>query len=139
MAVTKTVLKLHQQEAVVKVAGTAASATIDLDVDLLPSSQTVGTPEVSIVGYHINAMSGATVTVTRNSVNVLTIPGPNVDTVQFNNMGFSDDIENDQDISVTIAGAEAQLYLILRKTAGYNNKIETATYGAHDDEAAVGS
>ena len=39
MAVTKTVLKKTHQEAVVKVAGTAAAATIDLGVDLLPAGQ----------------------------------------------------------------------------------------------------
>lgn len=141
MAVTVTTLKNTHQEAVVKVAGTAATGTIDIST-LLATGQALevgGTPTVSLIGYHVNALSGATITVSRNSVNVATIPGPNVDTVQFNNMGFVDNVEDDQDISVAIAGAEAQIYLILRKTGGYATKIEPATFGAHDDETAVGS
>jgi hypothetical protein len=49
----KTVLKKAHQEAVVKVAGTAASATISLASDLLHTNQVLiagGTPTVNIVG-----------------------------------------------------------------------------------------
>ena len=54
-------------------------------------------------------------------------------------MGFADTIQNTSDIVVTIAGAEAQLYLTLRKIGGYASKVETAVYGAYDDQTAVGS
>ena len=141
MAVTVTNMKVSHKEAIVKVAGTAATGTIDIST-LLSDNQALtvdGTPKVSIVGFHINALSGATVTVTRNSVNVITIAGPNVDTVQYNNMGFVDNIEEDQDIAVAIAGAEAQIYLILRKTDGFSSTHEPAYFGAYDDITAVGS
>jgi len=141
MAVTVTILKNTHQEAVVKVAGTAATGIIDIST-LVSTGQALeagGTPTVSLIGYHVNALTSASITVSRDSVKIATIPGPNVDTVQFNNMGFVDNIEDDQDISVAIAGAEAQIYLILRKTGGYATKIEPATFGAHDDETAVGS
>ena len=141
MAVVATTLKNTHQEAVVKVAGTAASASIDISA-LLAQGQALaagGTPTVALVGYHVTTMSGASVTIARNSVNIATIPGGINDYVRFNENGFVDNIEDDQDIDVTIAGAEAQIYLILRKTGGYATMIEPATFGAHDDETAVGS
>lgn len=143
MAVSTTVLKNNNQETVVKVAGTAASGVIDLDGgDITASSQALiggGTPTVAITGYHVILGDGATVTVSRNSVNILTFAGPIVDYGTFNSMGFVDNIEDDQDITVTIAGAEAQCYLILRKTDGWATKSEIASFGAYDDPTAVGS
>jgi hypothetical protein len=53
--------------------------------------------------------------------------------------GFVDNIENASDITVTIAGAEAQCYLVLRKVSGYATKVETAVFGAYDDQTQVGS
>src|SRR6056300_328517 len=143
MAVTTTVLKLHNQEAVVKVAGTAATGTIDLDGgDITATAQALisgGTQKVSIAGYHVILGSGATATITRNSVNVMTFAGPIADFGTFNSMGFLENTEEDQDINVVIAGGEAQVYLILRKTDGWETKVETATFGAFDDTTAVGS
>jgi hypothetical protein len=141
MAVTVTNLKNAQKDAIVKVSGTAATGTIDISA-LLADNQVLesgGTPKVTITGFHVNALSGATVTVTRNSVDILNIPGPNVDTVQFNQHGFVDNIEDDQDIEVTIAGAAANIYLFLRKTEGYKPTHEPAYYGAYDDPTQAGS
>jgi hypothetical protein len=53
--------------------------------------------------------------------------------------GFVDNVENTSDIVVTIAGAEAQCYLTVRKASGYATKVEPATYGAYDDETRVGA
>jgi hypothetical protein len=141
MAVTVTVLKNSHKDAIVKVSGTSATGTIDIST-LLSDNQALtvgGTPTVSITGFHVNALSGATVTVTRNSVDILNIPGPNIDTVQFNQYGFVDNIEDDQDIAVAIAGAAAQIYLFLRKTDGFSSTHEPAYFGAYDDITAVGS
>ena len=142
MAVVATVLRNTHQETIVKVAGTAATAPIDISAAIIAPGQALtsgGTPKVSIVGYVVSTLAGATVTVTRNGVNVITVPGGVNDVVRFNENGFMDNIQEDQNIDVTIAGAEAQIYLILRKTAGYSTKIEPATFGAYDDETAVGS
>ena len=142
MAVTKTVLKKTHQEAVVKVAGTAASATIDLAADLLPAGQALdgATQTVNLVGLQYVGLASSTITITRNSVNILTLGAEGEGTIEFAaGAGFVDTIENTEDIVVTIAGAEAQAYLILRKVGGYATKIETATFGAYDDETAVGS
>jgi hypothetical protein len=141
MAVAKTILKNTNQESVVKVAGTAASATITLSTDLVASTQDVTsppTPVVNIVGVQWVGLSGSTITITRNSVNILTLPGGGADYIEFG-AGFVDSIQNASDIVVTIAGAEAQCYLILRKVSGYYTKVETAVYGAYDDETRVGA
>jgi hypothetical protein len=142
MAVTKTILKNTNQESVVKIAGTAAATTIDLSVDLLASTQALDgdTQRVNIAGVQWVGLPDASITITRNSVNVLTLPGGGADYIEFAaGSGFVDNIENASDIVVTIAGAEAQCYLILRKASGYASKVETAVYGAYDNESAVGS
>ena len=76
MATAKTVLKKTDLEAIVKVAGTGAAETIDLAADLLPSSQALtvsGTPTVNIVGVQWTGASGGVITITRNSVVVMTL------------------------------------------------------------------
>ena len=141
MAVTVTNMKVSHKEAIVKVAGTAATGTIDIST-LLSDNQALtagGTPKVALVGYYVSTLSGASVTITRNSVNIATIPGGINDYVQFNMNGFVDAIEDDADIDVAIAGAEAQIYLILRKTDGFSTTHEPAYFGAYDDITAVGS
>jgi len=142
MAVTKTILKNTNNEAIVKIAGTAASATIDLQTDILASTQALegATQTVNIAGVQWVGLAAATVTITRNSVNVLTLPGGGADYMEFAaGSGFVDTVENTSDIVVTIAGAEAQCYLILRKANGYATKVETATYGAYDDPTRIGA
>lgn len=142
MAVVKTILKNTNQESVVKVAGTAAAATIDLSVDLLAGTQALDgdTQRVNIAGVQWVGLPEATITITRNSVNILTLPGGGADYIEFAaGSGYVDNIENASDIVVTIAGAEAQCYITLRKASGYASKVETAVYGAYDNESAVGS
>ena len=142
MAVTKTVLKNTNNETIVKIAGTAASATIDLQTDCLATTQAISgaTQTFNIVGFQFTGLPSSTITITRNSVNVTTVAAEGHDDVEFAaGMGFADTTENTSDIVVTIAGAEAQLYLTLRKIGGYATKVETAVYGAYDDQTAVGS
>jgi hypothetical protein len=142
MPVTKTILKNTNNETIVKVAGTAAAATIDLQTDCLATTQALNgaTQTVNIAGVQWVGLPNSTITITRNSVNILTLPGGGADYLEFAaGNGFVDNIEATNDIEVTVAGAEAQCYLILRKAGGYATKVETAVFGAYDDETAVGS
>ena len=141
MAVTKTIIKNTNLETVIKIAGTAGSATIDLQTDCVASTQATsgGTQTVNIVGFQFMGLSGSTVTVARNSVNVFTVPGDQPDYIDFEGRGYVDNVENSSDIVVTIAGAEAQCYLTLRKVSGYATKVETATFGIYDNQSVVGS
>jgi len=142
MAVTKTVLKNTNQETIIKVAGTAASSTIDLQTDCLASTQAISgaTQTVNIVACKLCGLNNSTITITRNSVNILTLNGADAGDLDFSaGYGFVDSIENTSDVVVTVAGAEAQVYLTLRKVGGYATKVETAVFGAYDDQTAVGS
>lgn len=142
MAVTKTILKNTNNETVVKIAGTDGGATIDLQTDLVASTQALAgaTQTVNIAGVQWVGLQNAAITITRNSVNVLTLPGGGADYLEFAaGNGFVDTVENTRDIVVNIAGAEAQCYLILRKVGGYATKVETAVFGPYDNESVVGS
>jgi hypothetical protein len=142
MAVRKVILKNTNLETVVKVAGTSGNVTLTLDTDLLASTQVkVGSVQtVNIAGVRWHGLAGSSITVTRNSVNVLTLPGdsPNSDAMAAGS-GYVDIEENTKDLVVAIAGAEAQVFLTLRKISGYATKVETATFGAYDDETRVGA
>jgi len=142
MPVAKTVLKKSHQEAVVKVAGTAASATISLASDLLHTNQVLisgGTPTANIIGMHWSGATGSSITVVRGGVTILSINAEQANNFDFEGLGFVDTVGNTSDIVVTIAGAEAAIYLQLRKVAGYDTKIETGLYGSYDDETRVGA
>jgi hypothetical protein len=142
MAVTKTILKNTNQETIVKIAGTAASATIDLQTDCLAATQALDgeTQTVNIAGFQFTGLASSTITIARNSVNVTTIAAEGHDSIEFiAGNGYAETTNNTSDIVVTIGGAEAQLYLTLRKIGGYATKVEPATYGAYDDETRVGA
>ena len=142
MAVRKVILKNTNQEAVVKVAGTAGSTTIDLSTDLVAGTQVASgdVQTVNIVGIRWVGLSGSSVTVTRNSVNILTLPGDAPNGLGMaEGIGYVDTEHNTHDIIVAIAGAEAQCYITLRKIGGYATKVETVVFGAYDDETRVGA
>jgi len=142
MPVTKTILKNTNNETIVKIAGTSASATIDLQTDCLASTQALdgATQTVNIVGFQFTGLASSTITIARNSTNITTVSAEGHDDVEFAaGYGFADTIENTSDIVVTIGGAEAQIYLTLRKVGGYATKVEEAVYGAYDDRTRVGA
>jgi hypothetical protein len=142
MAVTKTILKNTNQETIVKIAGTAASATIDLQTDCLAATQALdgATQTVNIAGFQFTGLASSTITIARNSANVTTVSAEGHDSIEFiAGNGYAETTNNTHDIVVTIGGAEAQLYLTLRKVGGYATKVEPATYGSYDDETRVGA
>jgi hypothetical protein len=60
-------------------------------------------------------------------------------TFNFEGNGLRDTVQNTKDIVVTVSGAEAHIYLTLRKVGGYATKVETAQFGSYDDNTVVGS
>lgn len=142
MAVTKTILKNTNQETIIKIAGTAGSATIDLQTDCLDPNQALdgGTQTVNLTGLQWTGLTGATITISRNSVNVNTINAADAGMLYLaDGNGYVDTTENTSDVVVSIAGAEAQCYIRLRKVGGYATKIETAQFGSYDNPTVVGS
>jgi hypothetical protein len=142
MAVTKTVLKNTNQESVVKVAGTAAAATIDISADLLASTQALdgATQTVNIIGLVWTGATDGIITITRNSVVITTLQANAAGMLYFDGQSMiPDTIQNTSDIVVTISGAQAECWIRLRKVGGFASKVETAVFGAYDDQTVVGS
>ena len=143
MAVTKTIMKNTQQEAVVKIAGTAGSATIDLQTDILATPQALdgATQTVSIVGVMWSGETLGKVQLTRNSVVVKTMMADAADYHDYSGQDMiPESTEGTSDIVVTISGAQAECWLKLRKVSGYKSKSgEYAQYGSYEDETRVGA
>lgn len=142
MAVAKTILKNTNQETVVKVAGTAAAATIDLSADLVVATQALdgATQTVNIVGLVWTGAADGIITITRNGVVVVTLQANAAGDLDFTGqMMIPETINNTSDIVVTISGAQAECWIRLRKVGGYATKIETAEFSVYDDVNAVGS
>jgi hypothetical protein len=142
MAVVKTVLKNVNQETVVKVAGTAAAATIDLSTDLVSATQALDgeTQTVNIVGIVWTGAADGIITITRNSVVIATLQANAAGALDFaGQQMIPETINNTSDIVVTISGAQAECWVRLRKVSGYKTKVEYSTYGAYEDESRVGA
>lgn len=137
----KVVLKNTSGQTIVKVSGTNVTETITLSVDLLhPQDIISGTPVVDIQYAQWNISPGAadTIRVIRNGVDVLNLFQNAGELDLSGNGGYSDWVENTQDLVCTIVGT-GNLFISLRKRSGYASKIETAEYGSYDDTNAVGS
>lgn len=139
MALTYAVIKKTNQEAVVKFWGTDDNVTVTLASDLLAATQEVtGTPSANIVTMAWTGLVGSTIKIERGTNLITFVSGEGSDELDFNGLGFNDNISSESDIKVTVAGT-AQLYLVVRKTAGYSTKVEPATYGQYDDPTQVGA
>lgn len=142
MAVAKTIIKKTHQEAVVKVAGTAAAATIDLSDDLVASGQLVdgATQKVSITGLTWTGGADGLITITRNNVVITTLQANAAGMLYFDGQSMPPDTVSDTyDIVVTISGAQCECWLKLRKLSGYKTTIEPEQFGHYDDPTQAGS
>lgn len=142
MAIVKTILKKTHQEAVVKVAGTAAAGTISLASDILAVGQALdgATQTVNIVGVTWTGATGGIISITRNSVVVMTLQADAAGALEFGGqMMLPDTIENTSDVVVTISGAQAECWVRLRKVGGYKTTIEPEQFGIYDNPAVAGS
>lgn len=116
MAAVKSVLKLTQVHGVVKCTGIDTEvATIDLDVDLKKSTETVSTPEVNIQRMHWICETSAQFTITRNSVIIAKGFGSGFTDWR----GFTENTSNTSDIVVTFSGGQGTVILELTKLAGF--------------------
>ena len=118
MASTQANLKLTQVQGVTVVSedgSTPAAQTIRLATELKKSTETVSTPVVDISAIYWTLASGATATITRNSVvlHILSLSGK----LEF--YGFSDNRENTSDIVVSITGAAGSVIVQTAKIGGY--------------------
>ena len=116
--------------------GTLALDTLGADTQ----SRNSDTPTVNIVKFISTGELGSGLRIVRGGKNIIACAPENAPVLDLNANGISDNTNNTDDIVVTndtnkpITG-----YLVLRKIAGWSTKVETATYGAYDDESAVGA
>jgi hypothetical protein len=118
------------------------SATITL-ADLGASTQTRNSddPLVNIVRFISTGVVGSAIIVSRDGKNIIACAPENAPILDLTQYGISDSTNNDQDILIaqTTAGKPVSGYITLRKVAGWDTKVEYATYGAYDDTSAVGA
>lgn len=140
MAVTKTVLKLSERDAVVKVAGGAGTATIALATDLKKSNEEVGeAQEVVISGVQWTGTTDGLITISRNDVTIMTLNCGAAGALEMQGQTMiPDSIEADQDIDVTTTGTATEVWIRLKKISGYTSGVETSEFGQYDDPTAVG-
>lgn len=143
MAVLFTTVKNTNQEVIVHFDTVAAeSGTLAL-TSLTAATQELisgGTPTVNIVKFFCTGQLTAAVRIVRNGKNIIACAPENAPILDLNANGISDNINNTFDIVVTNEVAKPVTgYLVLRKVAGWNTKVETATYGAYDDVTRVGA
>jgi hypothetical protein len=143
MALTKSILKLTETEAVVKVAGNGGTATIDIQADILDSNQAISgaTQTVNITGVRWGGENANVILVSRNSTRVLTLPTEQADMISFDGQELPpENTANTFDIEVAQTGTGyVELYLKLRKVSGYAPKVEDAQFGSYDNTTTVGS
>lgn len=139
MATAKTILKLTNTEAIVKIAGTAASETITLDVDLLMAAneQLITTAngypaniprKVNLAAVVCTGAPNGIATIVRNGATLYTIQSSTMQMLDLQGDPFIPDaIQNDQSIVVTLSGAQTEVLLYLKKVAGYKSTDALST------------
>ena len=142
MAMTLTTVKNTNQETVIHFASSAAESGTITIANLTAATQARNTdaPKVDIVKFMCTGELGSKVTIARNSKNIIVTSPENDINVEFNALGIPVNNDDTFDIVVTNGAAkDVTGWLVLRKIAGWSTKVETATYGAYDDETQVGA
>lgn len=142
MAMTFTTVKNTNQETVIHFTSSAAESGTITIANLTASTQARNsdTPTVNIVKFSIMGELASKVTINRNSKIVIACAPENAPYMEANAWGIPITNDNTSDIVITNASAkDVSGFLVLRKVAGWSTKVETAVYGAYDDQTAVGS
>jgi len=141
-AIRTTIIKNTNQETIIKFEGSSTDTAATIDISTLAAStqtRNSDTPTVNIVKFMALGLLTSGVTITRNSVVVMAAAPENAPVLDLTQNGISDSIQNTSNIVITTTGAASTGYLVLRKIAGWNTKVEDATYGAYDDVTRVGA
>jgi hypothetical protein len=142
MAMTFTTVKNTNQETVIHFTSSAAeSGTITIaNLTAATQARNSDAPTVNIVKFSIMGELASKVTINRNSKIVIACAPENAPYMEANAWGIPITNDNTSDIVITNASAkDVSGFLVLRKVAGWSTKVETAVYGAYDDQTAVGS
>lgn len=141
-AIRTTIIRNTNLETIIKYEGSSVDTAATIDISTLTAAtqaRNAETPTVNIVKFIATGLLTSGVTVVRNSITVLAAAPENAISLDLTQNSISDNIQNTQNIIITTTGAVSTGYLVLRKVAGWTTKVETATYGAYDDETRVGA
>jgi hypothetical protein len=136
-----TTVKNTNQETVIHFTSSAAeSGTITIaDLTAATQARNADTPVVNIVKWSVSGELGSKITINRNSKIVIACAPENAPYMEANSWGIPINNDNTFDIVVTNGVAkDVSGFLVLRKTAGWSTKVETATYSVYDNVNAVG-
>ena len=142
MAMTFTTVKNTNQETVIHFTSSAAESGTITIANLAASTQArnADAPDVTIVKFSVMGELGSKVTINRNSKIVIACAPENAPYMEANSWGIPINNDSTSDIVVTNGVAkDVSGFLVLRKVAGWDTKVETATYGAYDDTSRVGA
>ena len=138
---SKKVLKLVHQEAVVKVWGAAGTSETIALADLIATGQVVsGTPTANVVGVTWTGANETVITVTRGAERVFTLPSTGSSTIDLSGQALPPDtVENTADLVVAITGGVGEVWIKLRKIEGYATTVETEQFGPYDNPLVAGA
>jgi len=142
MAVLFTTLKNTNQETVIHFSSSAIETGTITIANLTATTQARNSdaPVVNIVKYHVTGELGSHLKIIRNSKNVISCSPENAPYAEFNAFGIP--VINDNTFDIVISNHAAKDitgFLVLRKVAGWDTKVEPATYGSYDDTTRVGA
>jgi len=139
------ILKNTHQEAIIKVFPQEDDTSTTNNVVLANLSavgqeiDTGADQVVNIAGVTWLGNPAGIITITRNSVIIMTLPCTGANEMDFTGQDLPPDtVQNTEDLVVTFSGV-GQLYIKLRKASGYLTQVENATYGSYDDPSRVGA
>ncbi len=136
-----TTVKNTNQETVIHFTSSAAESGTITIADLTAATQARNSddPVVNIVKWSVSGELGSKITINRNSKIVIACAPENAPYMEANSWGIPINNDNTFDIVVTNGVAkDVSGFLVLRKTAGWDTKVETATYSVYDNVNAVG-
>lgn len=142
MPMTLTTVKNTNQETVIHFTSAAVETGTITIANLTATTQARNSdaPKVDIVKFICTGELGSKVTVARNAKTVIACAPENEAVIEFNSWGIP--VNNDDTFDIVVnngAAKEVTGWIVLRKIAGWSTKVETATYGAYDDETRVGA
>ena len=142
MAVLFTTVRNTNQETIIHFDTVAAESGTITIANLTASTQTRNsdTPAVNIVRFICTGELGAGTRVTRSGKNIISVSPENVPILDLTQYGITDNTNNTADIVIVNDVAKPVTgYITLRKIAGWDTKVEPATYGSYDDTTRVGA
>lgn len=142
MAMLLTTVRNTNQETIIHFSSVAVEVGTITIANLAAGSQVRNSdaPKVNIARFVSTGEDGASVTILRNTKLIIACAPENAPFLDMTSMGIGDSQNDTFDIAVSNNTAKAVTgYITLRKTQGWSTKVETATYGAYDDETRVGA